>query len=103
EFNIHVDPDAARQVLEAGLPIDLVPLDATRQVVLRREELEAALARHPGPAADRIAAFTAHGFTDHGDGVSGLTLHDPLAIAAAVDPTLLTWERVRLTVGADGE
>lgn len=104
EFNIHVDPDAARQVLEAGLPLDLVPLDATRQVVLRRDELDAALTRRPGPIADRIAAFTAPGFREsEGHGIPGLTLHDPLAVGAAVDPTLMTWERVRVTVGADGE
>jgi purine nucleosidase/pyrimidine-specific ribonucleoside hydrolase len=103
EFNIHVDPDAARRVFEAGLAIDLVPLDATRQTVLRRDELQAALARRPGPVAERIAAFTAFGFRERADGAPGLTLHDPLAVGAAVDPTLLTWERVRLTVGADGE
>jgi len=104
EFNIHVDPDAARQVLEAGLPLDFVPLDATRQAVLGREELAAALARRPGRVADRIAAFTAHGFTEQrADGAYGLTLHDPLAVGVAVDPTLVTWERLRLTVGADGE
>ena len=104
EFNIHVDPDAARRVFEAGLPIDLVPLDATRQAVLRRDELEAALARSPGPLAEKIAAFTAFGFRElGGDGALGLTLHDPLAVAVAADPTLATWERVRLTIGADGE
>ena len=104
EFNIHVDPDAARQVLEAGLSLDLVPLDATRQAVLRRDELAAALARRPGRVAERVAAFTARGFTEHGrDGLPGLTLHDPLAVAVAVDPTVVTWERLRLTVGGDGE
>jgi inosine-uridine nucleoside N-ribohydrolase len=103
EFNIHVDPDAARVVIEAGLPLDLVPLDATRQAVLRPPELAAALARRPGPIATRIAAFTAHGFRGQADGVPGLTLHDPLAVGVAIDPTLVTWERVRLTVGPDGE
>jgi purine nucleosidase/pyrimidine-specific ribonucleoside hydrolase len=104
EFNIHVDPDAARQVFEAGLPLDLVPLDATRQAVLRRPELDAALARRPGPIAARIAAFIAHGFRGpRDDGLPGLTLHDPLAVGVAVDPTLVTWERMRLTVGPDGE
>jgi purine nucleosidase len=91
-------------VLEAGLSLDIVPLDATRQAVLRREELTSALARRPGCMADRITAFTARGFQEHGkDGIQGMTLHDPLAVGVAVDPTLVTWERVRLTVGADGE
>jgi purine nucleosidase/pyrimidine-specific ribonucleoside hydrolase len=103
EFNVHVDPDAARRVLEAGLAIELVPLDATRQAVLRPGELEAALARHPGPIADRVAAFTAAGFREQDEGGPGLTLHDPLAVGVAADPSLVRWERARLTVGADGE
>ncbi|HYE94399.1 MAG TPA: nucleoside hydrolase [Terriglobales bacterium] len=104
EFNIHVDPDAARLVFEAGLPLDLVPLDATRQVVLRREELREALARRPGPLADRIAAFSAHGFREQGaDGVPGLTLHDPLAVGVAIDPGFVTWEPMRIAIGPDGE
>src|SRR5206468_2358055 len=84
EFNIHVDPDAARRVFEGGLAIDLVPLDATRQATLRREELEAALPRYPAPLAERIAAFSAQGFREQGEeGVQGLTLHDPLAVGVA--------------------
>jgi purine nucleosidase/pyrimidine-specific ribonucleoside hydrolase len=103
EFNIHVDPDAARRVFEAGLAIELVPLDATRQAILRPDELEPALARRPGPIAERIAAFTRPGFRGQADGVPGLTLHDPLAVGVAADPTLVGWERARITVGADGE
>jgi inosine-uridine nucleoside N-ribohydrolase len=100
EFNMHVDPEAAAHVFEAGLPLDLVPLDATRQARLTRAELMAALARAPGPLADRIAAFTARAFG--ADVPEGIALHDPLAVAAAIDPTLIEWEPVRLTIGSDG-
>jgi len=104
EFNFHVDPDAARRVLAAGPPVDLVPLDATRQAVLPRADLEAALALRPGPVASRIAAFTRHGFrVDLARGERGMILHDPLALALALDPTLATWEPARLDVGDDGE
>jgi inosine-uridine nucleoside N-ribohydrolase len=104
EFNMHVDPDAARAVFDAGLPLELVPLDATRQAVLRRHELGAALATRPGPFADRIAAFTARGFTEQGaDGIPGLTLHDPLAAGVAADASFVEWETMRLTIGDDGE
>src|SRR5262249_26243264 len=34
EFNAYVDPDAAREVFDAGLQVDLVPLDATRQTTV---------------------------------------------------------------------
>ncbi|HUF91761.1 MAG TPA: nucleoside hydrolase [Candidatus Limnocylindria bacterium] len=100
EFNIHVDPEAAARVLDAGLALDLVPLDATRQAVLPRADLEGC----PGPLAARVAAFSARGFrVDVSRGTRELTLHDPLAVAVAVDPTLVTWEAVRLAVGPEGE
>ena len=101
EFNIHVDPDAAARVIDAGLPLDLVPLDATRQARLTRADLEAALLRTPGPLADRIAAFTARAFRS--DDVRGIALHDPLAVGVAIDPGLVEWERIRIAVGPDGQ
>jgi pyrimidine-specific ribonucleoside hydrolase len=104
EFNIHVDPEAAARVLAAGLPLDLVPLDATRQAVLTRDELDRALRRRPGPIAERIGAFTRYGFRSGEErATSGMALHDPLAVAVALDPTLVDWEVVRLTIGPEGE
>jgi len=103
EFNLHVDPDAARVVFEAGLPLTLVPLDATRQAVLTRGELEQGLAKHPGPVAERVRAFTAHVFREDGGQERGLTLHDPLAMGVAVDPSFVECEDVCVTVGPDGQ
>jgi inosine-uridine nucleoside N-ribohydrolase len=104
EFNMNVDPEALHRVLAAGLPLDLVPLDATRQAVLPRAGMRATLARSPGPLAARIQAFSERGFRiAHSDGEDGMALHDPLAVAVAVDPSLVKWEAVRLAVGPDGE
>ncbi|PYM20505.1 MAG: hypothetical protein DMD78_20965 [Candidatus Rokuibacteriota bacterium] len=90
-------------MLEAGLPIDLVSLDATRQALLPRGDLEATLARRPGPFATRCAAFTLRGFSmDAARGTPGMVLHDPLAVAVALDPTLVTWDEARIAVAADG-
>ena len=101
EFNLHVDPEAAARVFEAGLSLDLVPLDATRQARLTRAQLAAALQRAPGPIADRIAAFTARALV--ADDPVGMALHDPLAVGVAIDPTLVEWESVRLAIGPGGE
>src|SRR5437016_4521168 len=63
-----------------------------------------ALRRESGPLVDRIVAFSERGFRlDHSSGAQGLVLHDPLALALAIDPALAEWEPVRLVVGPDGE
>src|SRR2546428_3895556 len=86
EFNMYVDPEAAHRVFAAHLPLDLVPLDATRQAVLPRAGLKSALRRESGPLVDRIAAFSERGFRlDHSTRAPGLVLHDPLPLALAID------------------
>ena len=104
EFNIHVDPEAAARVVAAGLPLDLVPLDVTRRVVLRRAELDTALTRAPRALGEFVLAFTRFAFrVDEGAGERGIMLHDPLAVGVALDPSFVTFERVRLGIGAGGE
>ena len=103
EFNMRVDPEAAAEVFASGLPIELVPLDVTRRVVLTRADLSKALARHGGKTARFIEDFTAHGFdfeTQRGDG--GMALHDPLAVGVAVDPSLVTLEPLHVAVECEG-
>ena len=103
EFNIHVDPEAASAVFASGLPVELVPLDVTRRVVLTAADLGAALARHGGPTARFIQDFTAHGFdfeTQQGDG--SMALHDPLAVGVALDPSLVTLEALHVVVECEG-
>jgi purine nucleosidase/pyrimidine-specific ribonucleoside hydrolase len=104
EFNMHVDPEAAACVLGAGIPIDLVPLDATRQAVLPAARLGTALGA-ASPALGRcIAAFTAGAFqAESRRGRPGMVLHDPLAVGAATAPQLVEWEPMRLAVGPGGE
>src|SRR5437660_761747 len=66
--------------------------------------LDAALERAPRRLADFVSSFTRFAFrveaaADH----PGLTLHDPLAVGVALAPSFVTFERVRLEIGADGE
>jgi len=99
EFNAYVDPDAAREVFDAGLRVDLVPLDATRQTTMNRDQLHAALAHRPGPLAARIAACTEETFRLWGY----MHLHDPLAVGLAVDASLAQWQPARIAVGDSGQ
>jgi len=103
EFNFHVDPEAAAAVFRSGLPVELVPLDATRQVTLRRASLAAALAGGRAPVARFIDDFTGHLFA-FGDqrGEEGFSLHDPLAVGVALDPSLVELEAFHVDVEDEG-
>src|SRR5262249_33053325 len=99
EFNAYVDPEAASEVFDARRGVDLVPRAATRQTTINRDQLHAALAPRPGPLADRIAACTEQTFRLWGY----MHLHDPLAVALAVDPSLAQWRPARIVVGESGQ
>ena len=103
EFNFYVDPEAAAAVLDAGLPVELVPLDVTRQVVLRQSELAARLRRCESPVARFVADFTLHGFAfGGGQGEAGFALHDPLAVGVALDPSIVGFESFHVEVECEG-
>src|SRR5438132_1114026 len=93
-----------RPVIAMGAAEPLARALVTRQAVLPRAGIKSALRRATGPLAERIVAFTERGFRiDHASGAQGLVLHDPLALALAIDPTLAEWEPVRLVIGPEGE
>lgn len=101
EFNAHVDPESAADVLAAGLPLTVVPLDVTREVRWTAD----VLARWPaGDAPARLARALARRGLELGAarGASALLLHDPLAVAVACDPTLVRTERLHLAVDTEG-
>jgi inosine-uridine nucleoside N-ribohydrolase len=103
EFNFYVDPEGAAAVFEAGLPIELVPLDVTRQVLLGQAELAERLYRCPSRIARFISDFTLLGFAlgaDRGDG--GIVLHDPLAMGVALDPSLVRFEELHVEIECEG-
>ena len=92
EANIHNDPEAADAVLRSGLKTRMVGLDVTHQVVLTREET-AAWRELGTPAARLFADMTDHYigiYEKNNPHMGGCALHDPLAVAAALDPTLVT-------------
>ena len=85
EFNFHVDPDAADRVLTSGMRITLVALDVTRRVRLHWPLVRDALRGNRSPIARALRHFTRSLASSGG----GMLLHDPLAMALAIDPGLV--------------
>lgn len=91
EFNIFVDPHAARRVFTSGLPIKLVPLDVTEKICLHSGEIQA-LAREMGtPMGTFLSASTSKAVAHLREvrGVAGIYLHDPLAVGVAIRPSMV--------------
>jgi inosine-uridine nucleoside N-ribohydrolase len=105
EFNVFVDPHAAKRVLQAGLPLTLIPLDVTSQVGYDRKRI-AELAEG---SCDEITRFIADAlgrgfdFAETVEGHGRVYLHDPLAVAAGIDRSLFTMEPLHVEVEATGE
>jgi pyrimidine-specific ribonucleoside hydrolase len=90
EWNIYVDPLAAKIVFESGVPITLVPLDATNQAPVTAEFYRQLQASHLTPEAAWILdLFTLEqGFFQSG----GMYFWDPLTAAILSEPSLATYE-----------
>lgn len=103
EANIFNDPEAARAVFEAGWPLTMVGLNVTERTLFRRAHLTQ-LARGKGPQA-RFAAAVLAFLVNLAEklGGEGTPTHDPLAVAAAIDRTLITTRDMRVEIETRGE
>jgi purine nucleosidase len=99
EFNIYVDPHAARLVFEAGIPLTLIPLDCTHQALTtaRRIEPFRLMANRVGPAVAAMLEFFER-FDEHKYGTDGGPLHDPCVIAYLLKPELFGGRNVNVAI-----
>ena len=100
EFNIHEDPWAANAVFTSGVLVTLVGLDVTHQTFMHRRDgpqwfegvsMSARLGNRI--LADRFREL---------DDAQEFHLHDPLAVAAAIEPDILEYRRAQVSVVTDG-
>jgi inosine-uridine nucleoside N-ribohydrolase len=90
EFNVWVDPEAAHRVFESGLEVTMVGLDVTHRAMLSAARAEAL--RQTGHAGTVVADLHAFYRRFHLEvyGHDDTPVHDALAVASVIDPTLLT-------------
>jgi pyrimidine-specific ribonucleoside hydrolase len=99
EFNVLADPEAARIVFHAGVRVLLVGLDVTGHAKLREEHVRR-LESAGNPAAS-FAARAARYLIPHSEaryGEPAVHLHDPLAIGALLDRSLVRTRRLYVDV-----
>lgn len=101
EFNIAIDPEAADLVFNSGADLTMVGLDVTRKALLTTDHIMQLT------ASPHIKSFIC-GVTESyrkryakANGVEACLMHDPLAVAVVIDPTLVT--TVKRFVGIETE
>ncbi|MBE2278560.1 MAG: nucleoside hydrolase [Rhodobacteraceae bacterium] len=99
EFNIYVDPEAAEIVFKSGVPLVVVPLDATHKALTSRgwvEEMRALAT----PVGRAVAGWT--DFFERFDtakyGSEGAPLHDPCVIAYLLRPDLFRGRHINVEI-----
>lgn len=93
EHNIRCDPNAAKIVLESGIPATVVGLNVTGRVVIRRDDLAPI---RQTPFGGYLSAMTEQLYGLWGR--ESTYMHDPLAVATEIDPTLVTTRKMRAEV-----
>ena len=104
EFNIYVDPEAAKIVLESGLKITMLPLDVTHKTLVQRNFLEKL--RKSGKnsaiqAAKLLDFFERYDVEKYGS--QGGPLHDPNVIVYLLNPEIYNGRLVNVEVEVNSE
>ena len=111
EANVRMDPEAAARVFAAwsgAAPVQLprcLGLDVTEKVPMSASDL--AEACRPAPSSP-LAELLRDAVTFYIDfhltvgRTEGGYMHDPLAMAAAIDPSLCTWTETRVEIELEG-
>ncbi len=105
EFNFYADPHAAHTVIHSDATLLLVPLDATRQVVLSETDIENQIAPLKTVASQFVVEAVQNVLALYRQlGREPIVyLHDPLAVGAAIAPELLRSETLYIDIETSGD
>ena len=106
EYNIWVDPEAARIVMNSGMPIELVGWHLSRgDAVVREDDIARILPLNTPTAKFAIECNSlARQAYKVQTGEDGISLPDPIAMAIALDPTIGTeWSEHYVDVETQSE
>ncbi len=103
EFNILVDPEAAKIVFESGVPITMAGLDVTEKALILPEDFERIRAQGT-PVSKVVAEWLDFFYTYHKSlGYDGAPMHDPCAVMALIHPEVFTMKDVYVRIETCGD
>ena len=103
EFNILVDPEAAKIVFESGVPIIMAGLDVTEKALIMPEDFERIRALG-NPVSDIVAKWLEFFYIFHKSiGYEGAPMHDPCAVMVLIHPEVFTMKPMHVEIETQGE
>ncbi len=103
EFNILVDPEAARLVFQSGIPILMAGLDVTEKALVCPEDF-GRIRAVGNPVAVTVADWLEFFYQFHKTmDYPGAPIHDAVAVAALVKPEILTVREMYVDVEVSGD
>jgi len=104
EWNILCDPEAASIVLDSGIPITMIPIDTSFEVVISKHLIKQVNEIGSPTANFAVELLESLVSTFHPSimGPKLMPLNDPLAALIAADPNLVSTEKARVDVELSG-
>ena len=103
EFNIYVDPEAAKLVLQCGRPIVMMSLDVTHQVLTTQKRVDT-IRNIDSSVGEGIAALIEfyERYDEEKYHLDGAPLHDPCTVAYLLKPELFKFKNVNVEIETGG-
>ncbi len=103
EFNILVDPEAAKIVFESGIPILMAGLDVTEKALIMPEDFEKIRALN-NPVSEIVWQWLEFFYRFHRSiGYEGAPMHDPCAVMALIHPEIFTMKDYYVQIETCGD
>ncbi|WP_283588604.1 pyrimidine-specific ribonucleoside hydrolase RihA [Limosilactobacillus viscerum] len=105
EFNIFVDPEAAKIVMNFGIPLVMAPLNVTHKAQILKNEIEE-IGKINNPVAHAFYGLLNFFEQYHENpkwGLKGAPLHDPCTIAWLIDPEMFETDWMNVDVETQGD
>ena len=103
EFNAYVDPEAAHAVFESGIDVTMIGLDITHKALF--DSTHAERLRGAGKAGKAVAELADFFLEFHRQRYrfDGAPIHDAMAVAHVIDPTLVTTLECNISIETESQ
>ncbi|KSV76051.1 hypothetical protein N185_16515 [Sinorhizobium sp. GW3] len=104
DFNVYVDPEAMDAVLRSGARVRMVGIDQTSQCILTRKDAHRLskagdeFSRWAAECCDAWIDYLEKAFPQRPEHRDGCFLHDPLVLAAIIQPEICRWQEAYAAV-----